>query len=263
MKLSAVNFLMLQAKMSFKQLLVYRMSTMMIVIFGFLSVFSEYLVINVYFSFDTEIEGWTKDAFLILFGTFNCMVVLYQFLFEIGHDQFAYKVKYGELDFDILRPYDTMFLSSFSQFEYAALTNLILPIYFIYAGIIGTQIELSPLIISMFFLSILLGTYVIYLLNQLFITLSFWLSNFSNFYHLTETAVQLGSKPIQVYPWLIQLTFGLFLPIIVALNLPANVLLGHVSFTQVAIMLLGICLLTITTRLIWNIGLNRYSSASS
>ncbi len=255
--------LTLRAKISLQQMLIYRLSSLMIIIFGVLFVLAEYLAIDVYYNFGNSIGGWTQGEFFILFGSFNCMIYLYSFFFEIGHDDFAYKVKYGELDYDLIRPVDSMFLCSFSRFDFPSLFNLILPSIFIYKGMVQEQITFNPFSGTGFVLAILLGTFVIYLLNHILTTLFFWLTDFSNSIQLLNSVVKLGSKPLNIYPWILQVIFGFCIPIILAGNLPTEVLLGRVTYQKLGSLIIGASILYIFTRILWKKGLNRYASASS
>ncbi len=258
-----MQIIALRAKVSVQQMLIYRLSSLMFVVFGVLLIFSEYLAIDVYFTFGETIGYWSRSAFYVLFGSFNCMVYLYSFLFEIGHDDFAFKVKYGELDYDLIRPVDSMFLSSFTRLDYPSLINLIIPIFFIWKGIEGEGLTLSVGIVLGFVLAILLGTFVIYLINQILMILTFWLTDFSNAFQLINAVVRLGSKPLKLYPMILQVLFGFCVPIILAGNMPAEILLGSYSTGQVVALLVGALLLYFITRLFWAAGLKKYSSASS
>lgn len=257
------DLLLLRAKISLQQMLIYRLASIMIVTFGVLFVLAEYLAINVYYDFGNSIGDWSQSEFFILFGSFNCMIYLYSFFFEIGHDDFAYKVKYGELDYDLIRPVDSMFLCSFSRFDFPSLFNLILPALFIYRGIEQTQVAFGFFSATGFVLAVILGTFVIYLLNHLLTTLFFWLTDFSNSIQLLNSVINLGSKPLSIYPWILQVIFGFCIPIILAGNLPAEVLLGKVSLQKLGILSIGVLILFTFTRILWLQGLKRYASASS
>jgi ABC-2 type transport system permease protein len=185
------------------------------------------------------------------------MIYLYLFFFEIGHDVFAYKVKYGELDYDLIRPLDSMFLCSFSRLEFPSLFNLILPFNFLSRGMVREQIAFSPLSGAGFITAILLGTFVIYLLNHILTTLSFWLTDFSNSIQLLNSVIKLGLKPLNIYPWILQVIFGFYIPIILTGNLPAEILLGKVTYQKLIILIVGIAILYTFTRILWIKGLKR------
>lgn len=256
-------FFCLRARMSLQQVLIYRLASIMIVIFGVLFIFAEYLAINVYYTFGDTIGDWNKNEFFILFGSFNCMLYFYAFFFEIGHDEFAFKVKYGELDYDLIRPMDSMLLCSFSRLDYPSLLNLALPIFFIYSGVMGEQIEFGFFLGVGFILAILLGAFIIYLLNHLLATLFFWLTDFSNAFQVMGSMINLGSKPLKLYPWMLQVLFGFCIPIILAGNLPAELILGRVVLFNFFALISGTCILFMLTRRFWFLGLRKYSSASS
>lgn len=258
-----LELLILRAKISFQQMLIYRIASSMIVIFGVLFVIAEYLAIDVYFSFGETIGDWSRGEYFILFGSFNCMIYLYSFFFEIGHDDFAYKIKYGELDYELIRPVDSMFLCSFSRFDFPSLLNLILPSVFIYRGLVQENITLNFLTAAGFLLAIFIGTFVIYLLNHILTTLFFWLTDFSNSIQILNSLIHLGSKPLNIYPIVLQFVFGFCIPIILAGNLPADIILGKVTIQKLGVLCFGASILYILTRILWLQGLKKYASASS
>ena len=257
------RYLIFRATISIQQMLIYRLSSILTVVFGVIIIFAEYLAIEIYYEFNNEIGGWSKYGFYILFGSFNSMVVLYNFLFEIGHDEFAIKLKYGELDYDMIRPIDSMLLTSCSRFDYPSLLNLVIPIIFIHNGSSIEKISWGLFNSSIFVLFIFLGVFIIYLLNQILMTAAFWLTDFSNAFQLIGAITNLGSKPFKIYPWYMQLIFGFCIPIILAGNLPADLLLGNLTIQKVMFTILGCMTLFIMTRIFWNLGLKKYSSASS
>lgn len=257
------RFIKLRAKISLQQLLIYRLASLMTVLFGLLFLIAEYLAIDVYYTFSDDIVGWNKNAFLILFGSFNCILCIYNFLFEIGHDEFIFKLKYGELDYDLLRPMDPMILSSISRLDYPSLLGMILPSLLIYYGVKGEGIELSFLKFMFFVFAILSGALVVYLLHQILVISAFWLRDFVNAFQFLNILIHFGSKPLKIYPWFIQVLFGFLLPVILAGNLPAKVLFGVCSLQELGSFVLALLFLSVCTRLFWKAGLRKYSSASS
>lgn len=92
---------------------------------------------------------------------------------------------------------------------------------------------------------------------------SFWFTNVSNLTVASEQVIQLGARPLQVYPKFIQFGFSYLVPIVLATNLSVSVLRHDTDLSNVLILLGATILLFVIVRLQWKMGLRRYSSASS
>ena len=94
-------------------------------------------------------------------------------------------------------------------------------------------------------------------------TIAFWVINMWHLVELFQGVYAAGRYPVGIYPnWL---RFGLtfLVPVAFAVTVPAEALTGRLSGQT----LLGACALTVAlltlARVIWRLGLRRYSGASA
>ena len=133
MKLSIVEFFkfvklhLLYLKISLKHFAAYKMSAFLTVIFSLFFLIAEILTVDVYYKFSDYIGDWDQNSFYILLGTFNISTCLYMYFFEIAHDEFVFKIRYGELDADLIKPMDSQILTSFQRVDYAELIQFTTP----------------------------------------------------------------------------------------------------------------------------------------
>lgn len=253
----------LYLKVSFKHLTVYRMSALLTVIFSLVFLIAEILTVNVYYRFSDHIGDWDQGSFYILLGTFNIITCLYTYLFEIPHDDFVYKIRYGELDADLIRPIDSLAFTTIQKVDYASLFNLPIPIWLIWQGIHDLNLKIAPIDILLYCLTVIIGIFIVYLINQFFINFSFWIIEVGNVTAASDQVVQLGSRPLQVYPRLVQFGFSYIVPILLCTNLSVNVLKHDLRFINLLILLASTAFFFIIVRIQWKLGLRRYASASS
>jgi ABC-2 type transport system permease protein len=252
----------LYLNVSLKYLAAYKLSAFLTVFFSLIFLIAEILTVDVYYKFSDQIGDWDQYSFYILLGSFNIITCFYMFFFEIAHDEFVYKIRYGELDSDFLRPMDSQIFTSLQRVEYASLFNLPIPVWLVYKGMKGLNLQYNPIDILFYFFTLGLGVLIVYFVNQFFVNCSFWFTDAGNLTSASEQIVQLGARPLQVYPKLIQFGFSYIIPIILCTNLSVNVLKYNASLSNVIILFSSTGLLFVIVRIQWKLGLKRYVSAS-
>ncbi len=253
----------LYLKISFKCLQVYRISALLTIVFSVVFFIAEILTVNVYYQFSDHIGDWDKSSFYILLGSFNIMICLYTYLFEIAHDEFVCKIRFGELDCDLIKPIDSQVFSAIKRVDYPSLLNLPIPIWIVYQGVSG--LELKTTLVNMFLYKIVLmfGVFIIYLINQFSVNFSFWFTDASSLVSASDQVTQLGSKPLQVYPKILRLGFSYIIPIVLSTNLSVDAIQGNLTINNFLVLMLATSLFFLLVRLQWTLGLRKYSSASS
>ena len=79
----------------------------------------------------------------------------------------------------------------------------------------------------------------------------------------SEQVVQLGTRPLQVYPKFIQLGFSYIIPVVLCMSLSVDILKHDMHVNNMLTLLGATILFFLIVRLQWKIGLRRYVSASS
>jgi ABC-2 type transport system permease protein len=246
-----------------KQLAVYKASAILTILFSCMFLIAEILTVNVYYEFSDRIGDWDRYSFYILLGSFNIMTSLYTYFFEIAHDEFVYKLRYGELDCDFIKPMDAQAFTSIQRVDYPSLFSLPIPLWLLYQGVHGLQLTISLLDVAIYCFTIVIGILLVYLVNQFSVNLSFWFTDTKNLTAMSNQIVQLGSRPIQVYPKLIQWSFSYLVPVILCTNLSVVALQHNFRVSTLLILLVSTTFFFFIVRVQWKLGLKRYSSASS
>lgn len=252
----------LYLKISFKQLSIYKISALLSVLFSGIFLISEILTVNIYYTFSERIGDWEQGAFYILLGTFNIMTCIYTYLFEIPHDDFTLKIRYGELDIDLLKPMDAMAITSIQKVDYASLLNLPLPIWLVYRGINDLSLNMTLRDIILYLMIVVIGVFIIYLINQFFVNISFWITEAGHVTTASDQVIQLGARPRQVYPRMIQVGFSYIVPILLCTNLSVKALQHELGLLNMTVLLAAAFFFFFVVRLQWNRGLRHYSSAN-
>jgi len=174
-----------------------------------------------------------------------------------------HKVKHGLLDFDLLRPVDSQLLTSLSRVDLAALFGLPLPIGVVVYGLSLESSTPSWAQFALYAILVLVGTFTVYLINQLVTALCFWFTESGNMMMASEQLVQMGGRPVSLYPRLIRYGFAYVVPVMLCTTLSATVFRDGLSWVQILALGASVGFLFLLTRTQWKMGLRRYASASS
>lgn len=249
--------------LSFRKMLVYRTTSILIVVFSTLFLAAETLSVLVFFEFTDSIMGHSKDEFLFLLATATIILSLYQFVFVLQHEELADIIIEGELDYHLLRPMDSQFQANVFLFDIPSLLNLIPPIAIIIHLSLKGSLVYSPLNVLLYLVYIAGGFFQYYCINQFFVTLAFFFERAYKLAGLPEYLFDFALRPRRVYPKYLQILLGYVFPLLLITNLPTEIMLGSPSTNLLLYSLFISVILFAIVRIQWKICLKRYESASS
>lgn len=209
------------------------------------------------------IKGWTYPEALLLVGTFMLLTYVSHGLFYRNFARVSEYVKEGRLDLLLTKPVDAQFAMTLRYTAVADILNIIPSLLVIGYALHRLQIVPSLSTIIGFLSLIVLGVLLIYALWFAISLLAFWLTQIEEIQELWNGLFDFTRYPRQIYEGSVRVIFTFIVPIITIVSFPAEFFLGRVNATAIVynlILALGLLLLT---RLLWNLGLRRYSSASS
>ncbi len=215
------------------------------------------------FSYTNELGGWTEPELLIVMGIYILMGGVISTFIQPNMDQLLYDIHQGTLDFVLTKPVDSQAIVSLRKLNFWSLTDVIVGIAVIGAGIAQMQQQVGPWQALGFAIAILLGGILIYCFWLIVTSIAFWVIRLGDFFLVFQSLYAAGRWPVSIYPnWLrIMLTF--LVPIAFAITIPAEALTGRLT----ALALLGALAMTILfaglARLIWTLALRHYSGASA
>ncbi|WP_106767496.1 ABC transporter permease [Paenibacillus faecalis] len=257
-----IPIFLLFARNSLSQMLIYRITSSFIIIFGSLFVAAEVISIVIYYQFTDSIAGWGFYDFLALLATFQLISSLYQFLFVGSHEVLMDNIVEGKLDYDLIRPIDSQIICSIKQLDYSSLINCLIPIVLLIYCWPNLDISFSLLNMIIYLTFVLLGVFFYFLLNQFFVTLAFWIERPHKLAGVPEYILEFSSRPMKVYPRVIQMIFGIIFPIITVVNLPVEFLKGEANMKVILWIIVSLIVFFIIVRLQWKLGVKRYASTN-
>ena len=169
---------------SIQRILIYRTTSILIVVFGLLFYFIEMFSGTVYFSYTDNILGWTKWDYFSLITTATIIRYGYTFFFIWGSD-LSYTIVQGKLDYTLLRPLNSFWYYAFYMADFPSLINVILGI--IVQGWIISRQHIGFFQIIMYILFVIIGIWFQFLMFNFSNMISFFIRNiFTASIHLSK-----------------------------------------------------------------------------
>ena len=244
---------------SIQRILIYRTTSILIVVFGLLFYFIEMFSGTVYFSYTDNILGWTKWDYFSLITTATIIRYGYTFFFIWGSD-LSYNIIQGKLDYTLLRPLNSFWYYAFYMADFPSLINVILGI--IVQGWIISRQHVGFFQVIMYILFVIIGIWFHFLMFNFSNMISFWVDKADQILWIPETLSEISSQPASIYPKWIRCLLMWLLPILTSFNLPIDIIRGKVNVVNMLWFVGFVGAFTIANYRIWHAGLKKYQSSN-
>ena len=244
---------------SIQRILIYRTTSILIVVFGLLFYFIEMFSGTVYFSYTDNILEWTKWDYFSLITTATIIRYGYTFFFIWGSD-LSYTIVQGKLDYTLLRPLNSFWYYAFYMADFPSLINVILGI--IVQGWIISRQHVGFFQVIMYILFVIIGIWFHFLMFNFSNMISFWVDKADQILWIPETLSEISSQPASIYPKWIRCFLMWLLPILTSFNLPIDIIRGKVNMVNMLWYVGLVAVFTIANYRIWHAGLKKYQSSN-
>ena len=244
---------------SIQRILIYRTTSILIVVFGLLFYFIEMFSGTVYFSYTDNILGWTKWDYFSLITTATIIRYGYTFFFIWGSD-LSYTIVQGKLDYTLLRPLNSFWYYAFYMADFPSLINVILGI--IVQGWIIFKYHIGFFQVIMYIIFVIIGIWFQFLMFNFSNMISFWVDKAEQILWIPETLSETSSQPASIYPKWIRCFLMWLLPILTSFNLPIDIIRGKVNVVNMLWFVGFVGAFTIANYRIWHAGLKKYQSSN-
>ena len=245
---------------SVQEFLIERSTACITFLFG-LAFFSLEIVAGIVFFEHTDtMLGWNKLDYMLLIATASTISFLYQTLFVVSHENLAEAIIKGELDYTLIRPVSSIFYYSLYRIDIPSFLNVVVSV--------GLQVfllrhyKIILLDIVLYIASILLTTYLLFLLNHIAVCVSFWIEGSSSVQGVPEYLFEFSSRPLVIYPDAVRFIFTWIVPILIGINLPVLIIRKENWIFPFLFVLLFDVGGTVLGYIVWQKGIKKYVSAS-
>jgi ABC-2 type transport system permease protein len=217
--------------------------------------------------------GWGKYQFLLFFATTLLVNSLVHAFFMTNAHELSELIRTGTLDFALVKPIDTQFLVSLTRVEWSSLANFAVGLAVMVYSL--CKVDYLPGVVQM----VLYPAYVacgVAILYSLMISLAVsavWLGRNQTLYNFWFYITNFARYPMEIYRGTfgdpIRWLFTFIIPVLVAVNVPARLLVRPLNPRSPGDWFLPLLALVATagslaaSRWVFNRALLSYRSASS
>lgn len=172
--------------------------------------------------------GWGKWEFFAFAGTGLIINSLTGMFFMTNGDEFGEMIRTGTLDFALLKPIDTQFLVSLQRVEWSSAGNLVVGVVLVLVSASHLDAPIGVLQVVLYGMFTVCGVVILYSLLFSFAATSVWLGRNTSLLDFWFYIVSFSRYPMEIYQGSlgspIRWFFSFVIPVLVAVNVPARVL---------------------------------------
>ncbi|HWC13416.1 MAG TPA: ABC-2 family transporter protein [Actinomycetota bacterium] len=220
-------------------------------------------VLALVFSHTEELDGWSSPELLAVVGIHVLMGGIIRTLIQPNMIRLIEEVREGKLDYALTKPEDAQLLVSVRDIRIWQFVDV--PVGATILGIALTQLDrqIGAGSAIAFGVALLLGATMIYCFWMILTIGAFWIVRMEFIVELFEGVYQAGRWPVTIYPGWLRASLTFLVPIGFAITVPAEAVTARLN----EVTLLGAAIFAVLlfgfTRVLWRVGLKRYSGASA
>jgi ABC-2 type transport system permease protein len=220
-------------------------------------------VLALVFSHTKELDGWSSAELLVVMGIHVLMGGIIRTLIQPNMIRLIEDVREGKLDYALTKPEDAQLLVSVRDIRIWQFVDVFVGAVILVVAISRLDSEVGAGAATAFAVALLLGAVMIYCFWMILTIGAFWIVRMEFIVELFEGVYQAGRWPVTIYPGWLRASLTFLVPIGFAITVPAQSITGRLNWpTLVGAAVFSIVLFA-STRVLWRMGLRRYSGASA
>ncbi|RMC26308.1 MULTISPECIES: ABC-2 family transporter protein [unclassified Lactobacillus] len=246
-------------KTSIEEFLIYRTTSIITFILALIFLIIELVTGDIYFADDRSIPGWTENQYFILITFVNCSTYIYNIFFILGHEELNDDILEGNLDYVLVRPISSYWLSVGKSIDIPSIFNFIITYILLIVFLNKEAItQFQFIVINILIIATAL---MIFVLNQICLTLLFWFNGLVGLGGVIEDLFNFASRPKKIFPKIIQNIFVFVIPILLATNI-TNEFLKYGIQSYFIYYLILLVIFYVISKFLWKLGIKKYVSAN-
>jgi ABC-2 type transport system permease protein len=214
------------------------------------------------------VAEWTQSQYLFFVGCYFALNGLIETLFLENCTEFADLVRTGDLDFILLKPIDEQFLVTCRRVDWSTASNVLMGVGVMIISLMSESWRFDLVQVLLFLALFGCGLAIAYGFLLMLMSTSVWLMRNQNLMEMWWLFTSLARYPREIFSrspfgspvgWF----FTFVVPILLVVNVPANVMVKAISWQFVAFTAVAAAALLVVSRKFFRLALKRYRSASS
>lgn len=211
----------------------------------------------------SSIAGMSYGEMAVFLGTLFITDAVNEMLFSSNFVRFPRLIAAGELDFYIIRPVSTFFISLTRYIRLSSWLNLAVGIGVLLYGIVKAGLVLSVGDIALFLLLAACGVVVMLSMQGIVMAIAVLMVQADGIQHVYYSVYQLGMKPDAIYSrWIRRILLSVF-PLAFIASVPAQVLLGKLTPELLLCVVVVVPSMLAISTWVFRRALRQYSGASA
>jgi len=249
--------------MSIMSAAMYRVSFWLMFIQSLINSTAAFLSIEFIYGSVNSISGWSKHDMMILVCSALIVNQLFRGLFHFNQNRFLGSINNGSFDRMLLRPIGILFQSNTGSIDFTCILSILGPLTMLIVQMNLSNVKISLLTIVLYILFVLNGVLILTSFMLLLYSFAFIFVKVDGMTNLYYLIMDIADKPKEMFSKEFMFGFIFIIPALPLANTPASILLNKCDLAMMLISLaVGICL-TLVSYLSIQMGLKRYTSASS
>ncbi len=222
---------------------------------------------KVVFARTNQLAGWDEPQYLFFVGCFFALNGLIEMLFLDNCNEFAELVRTGDLDGLLLKPVDEQFLITCRKFDWGCAPNVLMGAGVMALALYDMGWQVSLLRVGLFVLTFAGGVALAYSFMLMLTSVSVWMVRNQSLMEMWWLFSSLARYPREIFSGRLAEPIGMFftfvLPILVVVNVPANVMVRALDPFMVGLVFASSAIALWVSRRFFLYALDSYRSASS
>lgn len=220
-------------------------------------------VLALVFSHTQELDGWSSAELLAVMGIHVLMGGIIRTLIQPNMLRLIEDVREGKLDYALTKPEDAQLLVSVRDIRIWQSIDVFVGGIILTVAITRLDNEIGVGAATAFGATLVLGAVMIYCFWMILTIGAFWIVRMEFIVELFEGVYQAGRWPVTIYPGWLRGSLTFLVPTGFAITVPAQSITGRLNWPTVGGAAIFATVLFGVTRVLWRMGLKRYSGASA
>lgn len=218
---------------------------------------------KVLYSHTDSIGGWNAHEAQFLIAAWLIVDAIQNAIISSNLEELPLLVNKGSLDYYLVRPVSSLFFVSLREFSAQAWVDVFIAVAVLIGAILNYPEYIPLWKYAVYFLLVLNGVFVFYLIRAVLILPVFWFHNAEGLSLLFWSFHRAGERPDRIYHGVVRTILVSVLPFCLIASFPTRLLIEEWSW-NIFLHLVGVTVLLFTLLLVlWQKALRAYSSASS
>lgn len=210
-----------------------------------------------------DLNGWQRPELLTVIGVYTLLGGVIRAFVEPAMNRLLSDIHLGTFDFALTKPADAQLLASVRDLHIWQTVDIVVGGIIVAVASTQTATDVGWSQALAFAAMLVFAGVMIYCTWLIVSTGGFWLVRMDMVHELFNGLYRSAQYPITVYPTWLRAGLTFVIPLGIAVTAPAEAVTSRLSWATVAVCAFVAGSLVVVSRVIWRLGIRRYSGASA